>query len=205
MDRGRAHNPFSSCYVEPARGGYLFPPGQSLGGVMQILREGGWRGELVGPHGAGKSTLMYDLYYSLRDGSVPVARWFCNSERRWWPCGWWHDLRGCRVLLIDGGEALAPGLLWAVRALTRLRGQGLVITSHRRQGVGAAITVKPDENLLMKKVCTLLADATQGEDGASDIAQRVSALTRQYHGNGREVLMSLYLSVENEDWNDRMH
>ena len=54
-------NPFATRFTRPGAIGYLFPLGNSAVGTVDLLRNNNWWGEIVGPHGSGKSSLLAEL------------------------------------------------------------------------------------------------------------------------------------------------
>lgn len=199
MDVGAPANPFSSHLVEPARGGYIFTGGAGLDGVLTQLRRAGWRGELIGPCGAGKSTLLTDIQHALEGNGRAVVRWQCSDVQRHLPRGWLSRWREAGVIMVDGAERLNRLELIALGMVTRQRRQGLVITTHRRVGVGTAIWVRPNPKALAQKIAMLLA----GQDGSAP--DSINSLENQLRkrlahckGNAREVLFDLYAEFERE-------
>jgi hypothetical protein len=58
-------NPFATRYVRPGRIDYRFQAGQDAERLIERLRSQHWWGEIVGPHGSGKSTLVETLCEQL--------------------------------------------------------------------------------------------------------------------------------------------
>ncbi len=191
MDTGKRHNPYSSHLVEPKRGGYIFADGsgRSLPDVIQELEIHDYRGELVGPHGAGKSTMLTDVCSVLQGRGYSVARWQCRDTQRLFPRGWMTDLRRKNVIVIDGAERLAPGLLSVIRLLTFCFSRSLIITMHQPSGFGALISVQPCAMALEQKALHLGAPV----EITATLGQRLA----DHQGNCREVLFDLYLEFEN--------
>ncbi len=67
-------NPFSTRFVRPGALAYRFPPGESAATLVERLAASGWRGQIVGPHGSGKSTLVAALGETLPRSPVG-PRW----------------------------------------------------------------------------------------------------------------------------------
>ena len=189
---GLRDNPYSSQYVEPARGGYLFDSPDAFPALLEQLCSNHWRGELVGVKGAGKSTLLTDILNVLRYEGQSVVRWQIRTDSRFYPVGWWRDLRRAQVLAIDGGEALLPGLLLFARVVTRLWRKGLLVTAHKPLGLPVQIAVEPNAVALSRKIFALLGLSPPNDKRISDLARRLNA----HNGNAREVLFELYLEAE---------
>ncbi len=191
MDVGKRHNPYSSHLVEANQGGYIFADGsgRSLHDVIQELETHDYRGELVGLHGAGKSTMLTDICNVLQGRGYSIARWQCRDTQRLFPRRWMTDLRRKDVIVIDGAERLAPGLLSVIRLLTFCFSRNLIITRHQPSGFGAHIPVQPCAMALEKKALQLGAPV--------EITATLSQRLADHNGNCREVLFDLYLDFEN--------
>src|SRR5262245_23842279 len=61
MHPSRFNNPFATCWTRPGALEFQFVDGESLDGLMTRFAAASWRGEIVGPHGSGKSTLVETL------------------------------------------------------------------------------------------------------------------------------------------------
>jgi hypothetical protein len=190
MDTGSPTNPFSSHLVEPKRGGFIFSGGKDLQDVINQLARSKFRGELVGPHGAGKSTLLTDIENYLAAAGRTVVRWQCSDRQRTLPPAWLSGSTMADDILIDGAERLRRGQLALVRAATRLRRQGLITTTHRNKGLGAAIPIQADPWALAAKVAALTG--CRADELEPEIRRRLAA----HQGNAREVLFELYAAHE---------
>jgi hypothetical protein len=129
-------NPFCTRHVRPGAIPYIFPAGESAQQLVERLRENAWRGEIIGPHGSGKSTLVESLVPELRRAGVrPVVIAIHDWSRRL-PADWSQTLvRARSVLVIDGFEQLP----WFARAWVKLRCRllrcGLIVTAHQPMGL----------------------------------------------------------------------
>lgn len=202
---GRAANPFSTHRLEPKRGGYIFPEGQSWEETVARLHSARWRGELTGPHGAGKSTLLADLCEHLRNHGQTVVWWQMRDVKRLPPKSWRHDLARADIIACDGAERLLPGALCALRLWTRWRGIGLLVTTHRRQGFPVVIPIKSDAAALAAKVARLMdspgAKAGEGQSaGNRNWNDIVDAALKRHNGDARQVLFELYEEFERGRW-----
>jgi len=54
-------NPFATRYTRPEAGEFLFPADASADSLVARLRESAWWGQITGPHGSGKTTLVQTL------------------------------------------------------------------------------------------------------------------------------------------------
>ena len=187
----RFQNPFSTRYVRPGAMPYLLAgEDQTVSGVMALWQQAGWRGQIIGPHGSGKSTLiaalvsetqrlgMRSVVIALRDGQRRLG---VTLRRMALPAG------PARVaIVVDGYEQLA----WCHRAWLRWlcgrRGWGLLVTAHRPVGLPLLAQTRPSEELAERIVRQLLPE--------DDVIRRADVLERYTlrQGNLREMLFDLY-------------
>jgi hypothetical protein len=188
-----AGNPFATCRVRPGAVPFFFRDGESADGLVERLRAAGWWGQIVGPHGTGKSTLLAALLPHLRAAGrdvLPVVRH--QGERRL-PAGAREFVRraereGCRrLLVIDGYEQLSWWAAWRVRRLCRAEGHGLLVTSHADAGLPQLYRTSVTRESARRVVAHLNAGAapTVTED---EVAARLAARA----DNLREALFDLY-------------
>jgi hypothetical protein len=188
MNRVPASNPFATRYVRPGAMPYVFADGESAEGVVERLAAGRWRGQIVGPHGTGKSTLLAALDGPLRRaGRTPYTIALRDRQRRL-PSGWSADVRqaGADLVVIDGYEQLA----WASRVLVALRcrasGWGLLVTAHADVGLPMVARTGAD----LQSAEQLVARLTAGTRGID--AQTLGECFADSQGNIREMLFALY-------------
>ena len=179
-------NPFSTRHVRPGSVDYVFGEGEDAGRIVARLRAAGWRGEIVGPHGSGKSALLAALIPEIRRaGKVPLLVELHDGQRRL-PMRL-SRLASKHVLIVDGYEQLG---FWARFRLASLRRWhfrrgviGLLVTSHRSAGFPKLHRTRPTVELAARIVERLAADVPR-----EDIQR---AFDRQ-GGNIRETLFDLY-------------
>ncbi len=188
-------NPFSVRFVQP---GVLEWMASDEGMQVSVLRDRliadcQSRGAILGPHGAGKSTLVHHL---LSGWGGPFAR--LQLRRRESPWGRVRQVlpgmgRG-QLLVLDGFEQLSPLARIHVRWSTRRRGVGLLVTSHRTCGVTVLARVEPGPELVWRLVRNRLDAAGVALSGEAmrDLEHRTGRLLRVHGGNVREVFMALY-------------
>src|SRR5688572_22171912 len=68
-----ATNPFASHRVCPGAVAFVFRPGESAAQLVERLRASDWFGQVIGPHGTGKSTLLAALSPALRAAGRDVS------------------------------------------------------------------------------------------------------------------------------------
>lgn len=125
-------NPFSSRWMEPGAVSYLLPSGVTWDGLLKRLNENkGW-GQVVGPHGHGKTTFLYELERHLRAAGEVTQRFTLRDQKATLPPGW-EASTGSTVtlILVDGYEQLGFHQRYLLRRECKRRGRGLLVTTHR--------------------------------------------------------------------------
>ena len=113
-----SENPFCTKRVRPGAIPFLFPPGEDAESLVRQLCENGWRGEIVGAHGAGKSALLAALIQSIElVGRRTVLVELHDGQRRL-PLDLDRDsrLEPPVVLIVDGYEQLGRWRRFLLRA-----------------------------------------------------------------------------------------
>jgi hypothetical protein len=187
--RPSADNPFSTRCVRPGAIAYRFPPGKSVDAVLARLERNGGRGQIVGPHGSGKSALVGTLQATLPQSGRPTRliglhdrqRRLSVSHRRL------KALAPGTVVIVDGYEQLGLFSRLRLRRLCRRQGLGLVVTAHCSVGFPDLFRTTTSVALARRIVDELLA-----EEVLPLTPEEVAARFRQREGNLREVLFDLY-------------
>lgn len=168
---------------------YVFPAGEDADRLVRRLGENGWRGEIVGPHGAGKSALLAALVTAiLRAGRKPLVVELHDGQSRL-PL----DLAGqCRkapfdLLIVDGFEQLGRWRRFRLKGLCRRRGWGLLAAVHASVGLPAIHRVVPTAELAAEIVERLMAGRTPRIEAAE-----VAECFTRHGGDLREMLLELY-------------
>ena len=73
-------NPFATRYTRPDASEYLFPPDGGADLLIARLRESAWWGQITGPHGSGKSTLVQTLLPHLEAAGRAVDFYAFHHE-----------------------------------------------------------------------------------------------------------------------------
>jgi hypothetical protein len=170
----RGGNPFSTERVRPGALPFFGDDERSLDAVEKSFIRHGLRGQIVGPHGVGKSTLLKNLVERLQGASTRVS--LAPSAP--------HD-----------------GSLWVVDAVDKLnvhgrarlewrrwRGPILVATHTRWRGLPVLWEARPEPACACRIVTHLLDGWSCEPPTETYIGARLDAVG----GNVRELLFELY-------------
>jgi hypothetical protein len=182
-------NPFSTRYVRPGALPFEFLNGESAESVISRLRENDWRGEIIGPHGSGKSTLVAALLGELKvAGRKPRLHTFHDGivrSAKLTPEALGLDLAA--VLILDGYEQFSLWQKLRVRRICQSAGCGLLVTSHTPTSLPplyrTCVTPELTERVFARLTRQRPALVTTSELHASLAAR---------NGNLREALFDLY-------------
>lgn len=187
-DFAPADNPFSARHVRPGALGFRFPAGQSATSLVDKLQQAGWRGQIVGPHGTGKSTLLASLLPVIRAVGRSVVHVELHDGQRTLPVAIAPArLTRPAIVVVDGYEQLSLPSRLHLSWHCRCGGLGLLITTHRRVRLPLLLETRMDADLAYQLVRDLL-DNKADLVGPEEIARRLD----QHDGNLREVLFDLY-------------
>lgn len=191
-------NPFSTRWIRPGALPYLWERDETTlcGLAESLLRSAGW-GQILGPHGAGKSTLLHALVELLRERGWQVAAYRITPEHRRLPLDPFHSIpvtgdpghvsAGPRLVVVDGYEQLSIwGASW-LRTVCRVRGAGLLVTTHRPVRLPLLWRCEPTVKLAVR-----LAERLQQETIPRVAESDVRAAFGRCAGNLRETWFTLY-------------
>lgn len=189
LESRRRHNPFDARYLRPGTLPYLFPQHCDLSEIIAKLEANGWRGEIVGPHGSGKSTLIASLLPALAAQGIKSASIALHAGDSGLPRAWLRQARtsGARIIVVDGYEQLTSFNRWRLKWACRRRGAGLLVTSHAPTGLPELLRTAVDLKLA-QQVVDLLAANTAWRPSDADLQAAFLA----HQGNLREMLFAMY-------------
>lgn len=182
-------NPFATRFVRPGAIAFRFKEGESAQRLVARLRANGWRGQIVGAHGTGKSTLLAALRPALERAGRSVISFALHDGQRRLPVDrrMLLSLRETDLLAIDGYEQLSSTARFSLRLICRKCRCGLLVTAHSDVGLPALYATQVDLETAQSVVSALLP-AAETTIAQADVEQ---ALTR-HKGNLREALFHLY-------------
>jgi hypothetical protein len=183
-------NPFATRRIRPGAVPFFFAPGESVATLVERLEaHHGW-GQIIGPHGTGKSTLLAAFLAELRRwGKSPRLVEFHAGQRRKW-----QTVRQALaepdtfLLVVDGFEQLRFWSRYALKAICHRRGMGLVVTAHRSVGLPDLYRTEGTPAQAWQVVQYLLAGEEKKLIEADDLRHCLAARK----GNLREALFDLY-------------
>ena len=185
------NNPFSFRQVTKIP--YFFPPGTQenmLSLLAERFEQNGRVGQIIGPHGTGKSTFLEALSQQLNG---PVFKTVLRDRQRRLPPDFveYHN-KNC-IVIIDGYEQLSACSrvwLWWKR---RQFGFGLLITAHRPIfGWPVLYETAPNRETYKRIVQILLKNEAEMD------SQMLDSLFTKHQGNLREIFLELY-----DQWEER--
>ena len=184
-----SENPFCSRRVRPGGIPYLFAPGESAAELVDRLRDSGWWGQIVGPHGSGKSALLAALMPAIEAAGRRTVLIELHDGQRQMPPDFRRRLdAGCpTVLIVDGYEQLSLWQRLRLRRFCRRGGMGLLLTAHAPVGLPdlCHTSVTPE---LAQQIVERLQRGHPPRIAAADVAERFACQS----GDLRETLFDLY-------------
>ena len=141
-----------------------------------------------------KSTLLRQLTRHFTKIGQPIieVRLTNGSRRLPFPIRHLVGMEPEKILIIDGFEQLAFWKRQLIKTIARIRGTGLLITTHKDQGL--ATMAKTFSNLTTLKAIIERLDCDRRLGNISD--NDLCKLLDTFDGNVREVLFRLYDLVE---------
>jgi hypothetical protein len=195
-DRFSRSNPFSTRFTRPGAIPYWFGTPECAAGLARKLAASGLRGQIVGPHGTGKSTLIAALREQLEQQGRPSWLTCLHDGQRRLPPGWKRAAErvSAQWIIIDGYEQLAPSSRVWLRIGCRCRGWGLLVATHHDAGFPTLWRTTADPRAAQAVVEHLLSE------GDTPISRQVVAERyAQARGDMRKMLFALYDQYETMD------
>lgn len=159
-----------------------------LGTLLRRFRELNQRGAIVGPHGAGKTTLVAELARELRAAGGEVLELRLNEanrpEHRQLVADVSREMTTERILILDGAEQLGS-LRWRSFLRESRHFGGLLITAHAAGRLPTLYECRPGLELLRSLTAELAGEAAPGKLDLRQLYQR-------HGGNLRDCLRELY-------------
>lgn len=193
-------NPFATRHTRPGRLAPLDGHGHpcDVAALLERLAALGGRAAIRGPHGSGKTTLLEHLAEGLQHRGAAVERVRLRAWRDGAAAAVADVAAAIRAILrcraggtvcIDGWEQMGSAAA-VVTALARLRGCGLVVTTHRATRLPLLVACDTTPALLAGIVRRLPGHASWG----GSLIQEADLETAFTHhgGNIRESLYELY-------------
>lgn len=179
-------NPFSTSRVRPGALAFRFGDGRDARDVVRQFERCGGRGQITGPHGSGKSTLVQTLIPELRRAGWSVELWRIRpgATIEVTSVG---ESSARRVRIVDGYEQLNGWRRGQLKLWRWWHRAGLLVTSHADAGLPSLAETTATVELAQSIVSTLLADFPPLVD-SRDVVEAYS----RYPENLREVLFALY-------------
>ncbi|MCG8584049.1 MAG: hypothetical protein MI757_04980 [Pirellulales bacterium] len=189
-------NPFATRFTRPGAQPFLFDGNENAHAIVKRLEENSWWGQIVGPHGSGKSTLISTLEPALDQHGREVIHLRMHDHEHELPSKLFssNDWRASTQLVVDGYEQLGRFNRWRLKRHCRRRSCGLLVTTHEDLGLPTIFTTKPTPEATERLVAQLLDLHGHGNlVGTGPYASsRIDDAFRKHHGDVREVLFELY-------------
>jgi hypothetical protein len=182
-------NPFATRATRPGALAYHFPHAASDESLIHALQKQHWWGQILGPHGSGKSTLIHALLESLEQRGRRVNHFTLHKGEKRIPIedldrtDW--DAR--TQVIVDGFEQLGAWNRAALKRVCKQRHAGLLVTAHESVGFSTVFATTVDLKLAQQLV-------TQLQQSAEPLvhAEDVDKSFQRHNGNLREVFFELY-------------
>jgi energy-coupling factor transporter ATP-binding protein EcfA2 len=180
-------NPFATRFIRPGASPFLFLDDDSAEAIVERLKANRWRGQIIGEHGSGKSTLVATLVPLMEAEERQVVLLKVGPEVRRLPAIEKSSLLPVTQLIIDGYEQLSWWSRIWIQWLVRRSGAGLLVTAHADVGLPMLYVTKSSEELAYAVVNSLVST-----EGSSIAPSEIADAYRAAGGNVRETLFKLF-------------
>ncbi len=187
------HNPFSTKCIRPGAIGFLFLNGERANDLIERLRDAAWRGQIIGDHGSGKSTLIAALADPLKRAGRRTWTIRLRDGQRGLPRGWASaaERAGANMIVIDGYEQLSRWSRWLIAVRCRRHDWAVLVTAHRDVGFPTIFCTRASVEVAQAVVARLVPS---GDETIS--RQTVTERFLAADGDVREMLFALYDEYE---------
>src|SRR6185295_305765 len=100
-------NPFATRFIRPGAIPFLFLDGDSADAIVERLKANRWRGQIIGEHGSGKSTLIATLVPLIEAAGRQAVMLKIGTGERTLPAIEKSLLTPATQLVVDGYEQLS--------------------------------------------------------------------------------------------------
>jgi len=189
-----ADNPFATRYVRPGALEYRFPGDESAASLIARLRDTGWHGQIIGPHGSGKTALLLALLPLLNEAGRNLVHLALRNRQRRLPRDFFRTTiwRPATLLVVDGYEQLGRVARWRLRLRCRRSGCGLLVTSHRDAGLPTLFSPAPT----LADVESIVRRLTENSDNHAESTRITDSDVQRsftaHRENVRQALLDLY-------------
>jgi len=182
-------NPFATSRTRPGAVPFVFSGGVGAEQLVERLQGNGWWGQIIGPHGSGKSALLATLRPAIERAGRHVSVIELHDGQRRLPADASPalDVETPGVLIIDGYEQLGWLGRWSIGRQCRRRGIGLLVTAHTSVGLPELFETKVT-TCLARKVVEQILGGVASRVTDEEIAERLA----RHDGDLRETLFDLY-------------
>ena len=185
-------NPFCTHWITPSSCEFHQRFDGELQHVIQTMIDSGYRGQIAGPHGVGKSTLMHQICKQLKmEGLNPVQmnldlQLVGNSNKE-------IPVKNC-IWVIDRFESLTRRQQSRIIKHTKRQSIGLLVTAHRQLSLPVVARLSPDVDHAIAVVRNLQSRVGKVYLDDDDVRQ----LWSECQNDLRELLMACY-----DKWQER--
>ena len=188
-DHDENSNPFSASRIRPGSMPFLFAAGQRADAIVERLRQNAWWGQIVGPHGTGKSSLLAAIIPVIQQAGQQATLIELHDGQRCLPGGLRTigHLQPPAVLIVDGYEQLSRWSRYRLKRFCKRRALGLLVTCHETVGLPELFRPVIDQALAWQ-VVEQLQQGRRPSVTREDLAERLEIRG----GDLREALFDMY-------------